>query len=623
MTICLLAGIAAGNAQTSTPQTPAPSTQAAPPPPATAEAPLRTYGVSLLGELSLPPDFKIFPYVNPDAPKGGEVALSTVGTFDSFNPFIVRGTPASDVLRVWDTLLKTNADEAETEYGLLAGVIELPADRMGVAFELRPEAKFNDGTPVTAEDVAWTFQTLLEKGRPFYRQYYADVASVTVEGPRRVVFRFKSNTNRELPLILGQMAVLPKHWWVGRDFDKPLTDPPLGSGPYRVGRFEFGRSLSMERVPDAWSKDLPVMRGLANFDTRRTEYFRDATVTLEAFKAGQIDFRDENVAKDWATAYDFPAVQKGLVKKELLPHHLPTGLQGYGMNTRRDLFKDVRVRHALAMVFDFEWANANLFYGSYVRTDSYFSNSELASSGIPAGAELALLNKYRDQLPADLFTKPFRLPVTDGSGNNREEMRGALALLEQAGWKVRDRKLVNAAGQPFTFEILLDQPAFERVSLPYVQWLSKLGIEARVRTVDPAQFQRLLDTYDYDMIVVAFGETESPGNEQTGYWTCDSVKAEGGYNLMGVCSPVIDDLVHQVVSAADHAHLVVATRALDRVLLAGWYVVPHWYLQSVRVAYWDRFGRPDKPVRTGIAFDSWWLDPVRAAANDAARRNGP
>ena len=438
-----------------------------------------------------------------------------------------------------------------------------------------------------------------------------------------MVFHFKSNLNRELPLILGQMAVLPKHWWAGRDFEKPLTDPPLGSGAYRVGRFEFGRTLSMDRVPDVWSKNLPVMQGLFNFNTRRTEYFRDATVEREAFKAGQIDFRIESVAKEWATAYDFPAVQNGLVKKELLPHQLPTGMQGFGMNTRRPLFKDVRVRHALAMAFDFEWENANLFYGAYTRTHSYFSNSELASSGIPEGPELELLNKYRDQLPPDLFTKPFELPVTDGSGNNRDALRGALALLEQAGWKVRDRKLVDAEGQPFSFEILLDQPAFERVSLPYVQWLARLGIDARVRTVDPAQFQRLADTYDYDMIVVAIEQTESPGNEQTGYWTCDSVKPEGGFNLMGVCSPVIDDLVHQVVFAPDRAHLVVAAHALDRVLLQSWYVVPHWYLQSVRIAYWDRFGRPDKPVRTGLAFDSWWLDPVKAAANDAARRNGP
>ena len=326
--------------------------------------------------------------------------------------------------------MKTNADEAETEYGLLAEVVELPADRMGVAFELRPEAKFNDGTPVTAEDVAWTFETCAIKAVRSIGSTTPTSASVTVEGPRRVVFRFKSNTNRELPLILGQMAVLPKHWWAGRDFDKPLNDPPLGSGPYRVGSFEFGRSLSLERVPDVWSKDLPVMRGLANFDTRRTEYFRDGTVALEAFKAGQIDFREENVAKDWATAYDFPAVQKGLVKKELLPHHLPTGMQGYGMNTRRAMFKDVRVRHALAMVFDFEWANANLFYGSYVRTNSYFSNSDLASSGIPQGDELALLNKYRDQLPPGSV---YQTVPAAGDRRLRQQSRGDARCAGSAG----------------------------------------------------------------------------------------------------------------------------------------------------------------------------------------------
>ena len=590
---------------------------------APALAQTRTYGLSLLGAPALPADFKAFPYVNPDAPQGGEAVLSAVGTFDSFNPFIVRGTPGADVSRVWDTLMRADADEAETEYGHLAGVVEIPADHKGVAFELRPEARFHDGTPVTAEDVAWTFETLRDKGRPFYRQYYADVASVAVEGPRRVMFRFKTDTNRELPLILGQMAVLPKHWWAGREFDRPLTDPPLGSGAYRVGNFEFGRSLSMQRVRDAWSNNLPTQRGLANFDTRRTEYFRDATVALEAFKAGQIDLREENNAKEWATSYDFPAAQKGLVKKDLLRHRLPTGMQGFGMNTRRALFKDVRVRHALAIAFDFEWANANLFYGNYTRTGSYFSNSALASTGMPDAAELTLLDKHRAQLPHELFTAPFRLPVTDASGNNREQMRGALALLEQAGWKVRERKLVDADGAPFRFEILLDSPAFERVALPYVQWLSRLGIEATVRTVDAAQYQRLIDSYDYDMTVAAVGQSDSPGNEQSGLWTCGSARLEGGDNLMGICNPVVDALVHEVLIAADRAQLLTATHALDRVLLAGWYVVPHWHLQSVRVAYWDRFGRPDRPVRTGFAFDSWWIDPARAAANDAARRRGP
>jgi len=603
MTLMLLAGLVVGTAGTASAQT-------------------RTYGLSLLQPLALPADFPHLPFVDPNAPKGGEVSLSAVGTFDSFNPFVVRGTPAGDVSRVWDTLLRTDADEPEAAYGHLAKTIEIPDDHMGVAFELRPEARFNDGTPVTAEDVAWTLETLRSQGRPFYREYYADVADVTTEGPGRVVFHFKSGKNRELPLILGQMPVLPKHWWQGRDFSRPLTDPPLGSGPYRVDHFEFGRTLAMARVKDWWARDLPTGLGLYNFDVRRTEYFRDATVALEAFKAGQVDYREENVAKDWATAYDFPAVQKGLVKKELIRHRLPTGMQGYAMNTRRDIFKDARVRHALALAFDFEWENANLFYGAYTRTSSYFSNSDLASSGVPTGDELTLLDKYRDQLPPALFSQPFSLPATDGSGNNRDELRHALALLGEAGWKVVDQKLVNAAGNQMSFEILLDQPAFERVTLPYVQWLSRLGIDARVRTVDDAQYQRLMDSYDYDMAVVAIDESDSPGNEQAGYWTCNAAKQDGGDNVMGICNPVVDSLVNLVVNAPDHAHLVTATRALDRVLLWNWYVVPQWHLQSVRIAYWNRFGRPDKPVRTGVLFDSWWVDPALAAVTDAARGSG-
>ena len=587
-----------------------------------AQAQTRTYGLSLLRPLALPPDFKNLPYVNPDAPKGGDVALSAIGTFDSFNPFIVRGTPAGDVSRTFDPLLRSDADEPEAAYGHLAKVIEIPEDHMGVAFELRPEARFNDGTPVTAGDVAWTFNTLREQGRPFYRQYYGDVDSVSVEGPSRVVFHFKSAKNRELPLIVGELQVLPEHWWKDRDFSKPLTDPPLGSGPYRVDHFEFGRTLVMARVPDWWAKDIPTGRGLYNFGSRRSEYFRDSTVAFEAFKAGQIDYREENVSKDWATAYDFPAVQKGLVKKELIRHRLPTGMQGFAMNTRRAIFKDVRVRHAIALVFDFEWENANLFYGAYTRTDSYFSNSDLASSGVPIGEELSLLDKYRKDLPTGLFTEPFALPKSDASGNNREQLRQALALLRDAGWKVQDQKLVDASGNQMSFEILLEEPAFERVTLPYVQWLGRLGVDAHVRTVDSAQYQRSMDSYDYDMAVVVFPESDSPGNEQRGFWSCAAAKQEGGDNVAGVCDPVVEALVRQIVDASDHDQLVAATRALDRVLLWNWYVVPQWHLQYVRAAYWDKFGRPTQPVRTGVAFDSWWIDPAKAAAIDTARASG-
>jgi microcin C transport system substrate-binding protein len=587
-----------------------------------ADASTPSYGVTLLDRLALPENFACFPYVNPTAPKGGEVALAAVGNFDSFNGFIVRGTAAAETGRLYDTLLRANADEPSTAYGHLALSIEIANDHSWVAFNLRPEAHFHDGHPLTADDVIWTFNTLRAQGRPFYKAYYADVSEVVAETPSRVVFRFKSGENRELPLILGEMAVLPKHWWEGRDFSRPLTDAPLGSGPYQVDRVDFGRTVAYRRVPDYWARDLPTARGLANFDVIRTEYFRDATVALEAFKAGHIDFRMENIAKQWATAYDFPAVQRGLVKKENLPQHLPTGMQGFAMNTRRDVFSNRLVRQAVTLAFDFEWCNKNLFYGAYTRTTSYFSNSDLASSGLPSPDELLLLEPFRAGLPPEVFTTPFTLPETDGSGNNRASLVRALGLLKQAGWEVKERKLTNSAGEQMKFEILLAEPAFERVALPYVQWLDRLGITATVRTVDPAQFQRLSDNFDYDMTVNVFGESESPGNEQVGYWTCGSAKQEGSDNLMGVCAPAIDALVGKLIAAPDRASLVTAAHALDRVLLWGWYMVPNWYLQSVRVAYWDRFGHPNHPVRTGLDFDSWWVDQALAAKTDAARQAG-
>jgi microcin C transport system substrate-binding protein len=591
-------------------------------PRARAQTPARTEGLSLLGAPALPAGFPHFPWVNPDAPKGGEVALAAIGTFDSFNPFIVRGQAATSTTRLFDTLLVRSENEAEAEYGRIAESIEVAPDHRSVTFNLREEARFSDGKPITADDVAWSFDTLRQKGRPNYRQYYQAVTEAVVEGPHRITFRFRSDANRELPMILGELPVLPKHFWDGREFDRPLTDPPVGSGPYRIGHYEFGRTITLERVPDWWARDLPTARGLYNFDRLRTEYFRDSTVAMEAFKAGQIDFRTENVAKDWATAYDFPAVAKGWVVKEAFPDGLPTGMQGWAMNTRRALFADRRVREAMANAFDFEWENRNLFYGAYTRTESYFSNSELACSGVPQGDELALLERWRDQLPPELFTTPFKCPVTDGSGNNREGLMRALRLLREAGWQVKELRLVDAQGHPFSFEILLSDPSFERVALPYRDWLRRLGIDAVVRTVDPAQYQRRLDTYDFDMTMAVFPESDSPGNEQRGFWTCQSGKEEGGDNLMGVCDPVVDALVPLVVDAPDRAHLLSATHALDRVLLWGWYVVPNWYLRSRWVACWNRFGRPTVPVRPGVVLDSWWIDPAKDAALARARSGG-
>jgi microcin C transport system substrate-binding protein len=597
----------------------------------------RSNAIAILAKPALPADFPYFPYVNPNAPKGGDVTLASIGTFDSFNPFILRGTSThgmaapwvvlpggsgsgSTVGHLWESLLTPSADEAASGYGHIAETIELPANKLWVAFELRPEAKFSDGTPVTAEDVAWTYHTLLEQGRPGFRIEMADVKDVVVESPRRVVFHFKSNENRELPLILGGLPVLPKHFFDGRDFSKPLTDPPIGSGPYRISNFELGRSVTYERRPDWWAANLPTGKGTNNFNHVKIEYFRDSTVALEAFKAGQIDLRSENISKNWATAYDFPAVARGLVIKRDFHHHLPTGMQGFAMNTRRAVFANPLVRQAMAEAFDFEWANKNLFYGSYTRTLSYFSNSPLASSGIPEGDELKLLEPYRKELPPALFTEPFKLPVTDGSGNNREQLRHALALLEQAGWSVKGMKLLDKNGTQMSFTILFDDPSLERVGLPYAQSLQKLGIDVRVRTVDPAQYQHLTDDFDFDMIMMIYPESDIPGNELRGYFTCAASKAQGSFNAPGICDPAVDALVERIVTAQDRGTLTIAAHALDRVLLWRWYLVPNWDSRVFHIAYWDRFGYPDKPIREGINFDSWWVDPAKVAANDVARQ---
>ncbi len=580
----------------------------------------RTHALSLLGAPALPADFPHWPWVNPDAPKGGGIVLTALGSFDSFNGYVLRGTPAIGLANLYDTLLKESADEASTGYCHLAAAIEQPADRMGVAFELRDHARWHDGRPITADDVVWTFGALRQHGRPFYRAYWADVAKVVAESPHRVVFRFRTNENRELALILGQMPVLPKHFWEGRDFARPMLDIPLGSGPYRLERFEAGRSLVYRRAENYWARDLPTAKGTSNFDTMRYEYFRDSTVALEAFKAGQIEFRTENIAKEWATAYDFPAIRRGLVKRDEIRHELPTGMQAFAVNLRRPLFQDARVRRALIEVFDFEWMNANLFYGSYARTNSYFSNSELASSALPQGRELAILEAYRGQVPDAVFTQEYKLPVTDGSGNNRKGLRRALDLLRAGGWGVRDRKLVNPQGQPFAFEILLNGPSFERVALPYVQNLQRLGMEVRVRTIDPAQYQVRIDAFDYDMTVDNQGQSLSPGNEQRDFWTCARVADNGSQNVAGICDPVVDSLVELVVNAPDRTELVARTRALDRVLLHHDYMIPQWHSRTYRIAWWDKFGRPPRNPRYALALDSWWVERAREGEVEQGKR---
>ena len=566
------------------------------------------------GDLKYGPEFEHFDYVNPNAPKGGTVTFSAVGSFDSFNPYIVKGEPAVGISLLYESLTTQSLDEPFSEYGLLAETIEMPEDRSWVAFTLRPEARWHDGKPVTVEDVIWSLETLRAKGAPFYRYYYKNVKSVEAAGDRRVKFTFDQTINRELPLIIGQLPILPKHYFEGREFDRTTLEPPLGSGPYRIKSFEPGRTVVYERVADYWGANLPVNRGSNNFDEVRYEYYRDANVAMEAFKAGAYDLRQENASKFWATAYTGPMFDAGWIVKEEIPNELGTGMQGFAFNLRRPLFQDPRVRRALAYAFDFEWTNRTIMYGQYARTESYFSNTELGAAGLPSAAELALLEPFRDQLPEEVFTQVYHAPKTEGEHGIRQNLRTALRLLGEAGWQVEGSKLVNAQGQPFRFEILLNGPSFERHTLPFVKNLERLGIEATVRTVDPAQYQNRMNEFDFDMTVEAFGQSLSPGNEQRDYWGSEAADTPGSRNTIGIKNPAVDHLIDKIIQAPTREDLVTATRALDRVLLWGHYVIPHWHTRTFRVAYWDKFDRPDINPPYGLPVFSWWVDPVKVAA---------
>jgi microcin C transport system substrate-binding protein len=579
-----------------------------------------TPGMSLFGDLKYGPDFTHFDYTNPGAAKGGTMRLSAIGTFDTLNPYVVKGVPVAGTGGIFDTLSVSSEDEPGSEYGLVADKIELAPDRLSVLYTIRKEARFHDGTPMTPEDVIWTFETLRAKGQPMYRSYYGDVTKVEKDGERGVRFTFKSADNRELPQILGQMPVLSKAYWSGRDFEKTTLDPPLGSGPYKIESVDPGRSITYRRVPDYWAADLPVMKGRYNVDVIHYDYYRDATIALEAFKAGQYDVRLENSSKDWATGYDSPALRAGLIKKEEIPNQLPSGMQGFAFNLRRPLFQDPRVREALAYGFDFEWSNKNLFYGAYHRTRSYFDNSELAATGLPQGDELKILEKYRGQIPDRVFTTEYDPPKYDGSGNIRDGLRAALKLLKEAGWTFKGEKLVNdETGQPFEFEILLDNPQFERIVLPFTKNLERMGITAHVRTVDNAQYQKRMETFDYDMAVVAFGESLSPGNEQRESWGSQAADEQGSRNLIGIKNKVIDELIEELIKSPDRASLVAHTRALDRVLQYGYYVVPHYHIAAFRVAAWDKFRRPTISPKYAVGMETWWVDPTAEQSVEAKK----
>ena len=580
------------------------------------------HAIAMHGEPKYPDSFQYVDYANPDAPKGGKIILSSTGSYDSFNPFILKGTAAAGIGNLYETLTTGSSDEAFTEYGLIAKTIEWPDDRSWVAFTIREEAVWHDGKKISPEDVIWTFNTLMEKGHPFYKYYYGDVVEVIQENDNKVRFNFKGNTNLELPLIVGQLPVLPKHYWTNKNFEETSMDIPIGSGPYKIKNFDAGRTITYELDSDYWGKNIPIKKGTENFGIIQYEYYKDRSIEREAFKSGDIDLFSENTSKDWATSYDTPAVQNGLIKKELIEHQNPQGMQGFAFNTRKEIFEDKRVREALSYAFDFEWTNKNLFYNAYKRTNSFFENSELASSGVPSGKELNLLNGYRELLPQKLFKEEYNPPKTDGSGFMRKELQEATKLLQDAGWELQEGKLINKkSGSKFEFELLLVSPAFERIVLPFKDNLAKLGIDVSVRTIDSAQYQNRLDGFDFDMIVSTFSQSLSPGNEQRNFWGSDAAKTNGSRNIIGISNEVIDSLIEKVISAKDREDLIMTTRALDRVLLWNHYVIPQWHISAYRTLYWDIFDKPSVRPKYSLGTNTWWVVADKASTIDQRKKS--
>lgn len=572
-----------------------------------------SHALSLLGEPKYPAGFKQLDYVNVNAPKGGEYRAAAIGGFDSLNPFIPKGDDAPGLGLVYETLMASPMDDDTSEYGLIAESVEVPDDLSFVTFNLRADAKWADGKPITAEDVAWSFEQIQKHGEPMLQLYYANVQKAEVITPRKVKFSFSGPKNRELPQIMGQLPIVQKAQWEKRGFDKPTLEAWTGSGPYRIVAFEANRYITYERRADWWGKDLPLNRGRYNFDRIRYDMYRDSTVLLEAFKSGQFDFRNENIARNWHTAYDIPAVAQGLIQKAELPHQRPAGLSGFLFNLRKAKFQDVRVRRALSLAFDYEWTNKTFFYGGYTRSSSYFQNSDFAAKGEPSPEELKLLEPLRDQLPKEVFGPAFVAPVSDGSGQDRKNLREAAALLKAAGLEVKNGKLTNAQGEAFTIEFLLADPSYERFAGPWAQNLQRLGITMTLRTVDSAQYITRLRAFDYDVIFSGWGQSNSPGNEQRSFFSSQAADNPASRNWIGLKSPAVDKLIDAVIYAPDRSQLITATRALDRALTWGYYLVPGWHLPADRVVYWDKFGRPEKNPKNGVDFMAWWIDPAKAA----------
>lgn len=583
---------------------------------ATNPSAMAAHGVSLDGKLKYPPQFEGFDYTSAQAVPGGTLTLHALGGFDKMNPYTLKGS-APDMLGglLFESLTTPSLDELFSHYGLLASDIQIAADGLSVTYQLHPEARFADGSPVTAEDVAFSLATMKsDKAHPLYQSYWQDIRSSTVLDVRRIRFDF-AKKNRELPIISGELPIFSRTFFEQHPFDKGDLTIPLGSGPYTVESFDAGKRITYRRNPNYWGRDLPVRRGMNNFERVAIKYFKDPVVALEGFKSGEFHFIFENNSKQWARDYKGEKFDKGLIRKETLSHKQGAGMQGWVFNLRRPIFQDKRVRQALTLAFDFEWSNKNLFYGQYRRSDSFFSNSEMAARGGPSVEALALLEPLRAQLDPSVFQAVQPPPSTTKPGSLRQNLRKAAKLLKQAGWQVgKHGLLIQGSGQPFEIEMLLASPAFERVMAPYAANLKKLGIVLKYRTVDLSLYQRRLETFDYDMIVSVFGQSQSPGHEQRDMWHSVSANVPGSRNRMGLKEPVVDALVEKIVSASTRKQLILACRVLDRVLLAGHYLVPNWYLDYHRIAFWDRFQRPKRLPLYYSPMDwlmAWWIDDTK------------
>lgn len=574
----------------------------------------RSHGISLYGDLKYGPDFHHFDYVNPDAPKGGKLLQSSIVAFDTLNPFTLKGNAAAGIGLIYDSLMVSSADEPSSMYGLIAREIELPQDRSFAIFHLDPRAKFQDGSDITAEDVKFSYEILLEKGSPVYRQVFSQIEGAEIIDELTVKFTFKPGNNRETPLTVAGISIMPKKFWDGKDFAKTTFEIPVGSGAYKVASIEAGRRITYERDPNYWAANLPVNRGQNNFDTIQYDTYLDPEVQRQAFLAGEYMIRSEHSSRDWNTAYNTPAVERGDIQKEFMPDNLPVGMQAYVMNNRLPIFSDQRVRRALQYGFDFQWLNRAMFYGAYSRTDSFFVNSELAATGIPTGDELALLEPYRDQLPARLFTEPYTLPDFDAPNGRREALREAMTLLNEAGWEVRDKVLVNKeTGQPFRFELIIRQPGLEKIALVVKSRLKQLGVEMDIRLIDTGQWVNRIQAFDFEVTTFWWQQSLTPGNEQRVFWSSEAADQPGSRNFAGIKNPVVDAMIENITSANSWEELVAATRALDRVLLWGDYVIPQYYLGGDRMVWWNIFGRPDEVPLQGMSVMRWWIDPDKAA----------